>query len=78
MDMLILYIIGWIVAVGIGIVIGYDIRHKKAPVGTLRIDHSEPDEAPLLFLELSTDPRNIMYEKQVLLDVNTESYLSQK
>lgn len=77
MDMLILYIISWIIAVGIGIIIGGS-KHKKSPVGTLRIDHSEPDEAPLLFLELSTDPRNIMHEKQVLLDVSTESYLSQK
>lgn len=49
---------------------------KLKPVGTLRIDHSEPSEAPLLFLELSTDPRNIMREKQVILDVNPKSYLS--
>lgn len=53
-------------------------RTKTLPVGTLRIDHSEPDEAPLLFLELSTDPRYIMREKQVVLDISTESYLSQK
>jgi hypothetical protein len=77
MYMLILYIISWVVAVGFGFIIA-NTKHKKAPVGTLRIDHSEPDEAPLLFLELSTDPRNIMHEKQVLLDVSTESYLSQK
>lgn len=50
--------------------------NKLKPVGTIRIDHSEPNEAPLLFLELSTDPRNIMHEKQVVLDVNPKSYLS--
>ena len=51
---------------------------KKQPVGTLRIDNSEPGEAPLLFLELSTDPRYIMHEKQVVLNVNPKSYLSQE
>ena len=61
----------------LGLIIGLRKTEKKI-VGTLRIDHSEPDEAPLLFLELSTDPRFLMKEKQIILDVDTKSYLSQK
>ena len=71
------YIIAGIIIFIIGFILG-KIPKKINPVGTLRIDHSEPDEAPLLFLELSTDPRIFMCEKIVTLNVNTESYLSQK
>jgi hypothetical protein len=70
------YAVIWIIAFTVGVVLGKS--YKKKTIGTLRIDSSEPNEAPLLFLELSTDPRNIMHEKQVLVDVSTESYLSQK
>ena len=50
---------------------------REKPLGTLRIDTSDPDDGPYLFLELSCDPRLIMSQKTVLLKVNTESYLSQ-
>lgn len=70
-------ILSAVVAFVIGFIFGNRPK-RKIVVGTLRIDRSEPDEAPLLFLELSTDPRNLMREKQVLLDVSTESYLSQE
>lgn len=49
---------------------------KKQPVGTLHIDTSDLVDGPHLFLELSTDPRNIMHKKQVTLNVNTGSYVS--
>jgi hypothetical protein len=73
----VLYMLGLIAIFIIGVRIGWHISHDK-PVGTLRIDHSEPEEAPLMFLELATDPRSIMSKKQVVLDVSTESYLSHK
>lgn len=76
MDILIALILCWVIAFGIGYIVSKP--RKKEPIGTLRIDRSEPNEAPLLFLELSTDPRNIMNEKQIVLNVNTESYISQK
>ena len=75
MGILIGYIVCWVVAFMAGIIAAKTGRKK--PVGTLRIDNSEPDESPLLFLELSTDPRHLLKEKQVVLDVNTKSYLSQ-
>lgn len=51
--------------------------HKK-PVGTLRIDQSDPDEAPYLFLELGEDPRILMQKEYVMLKVNPKSYISHK
>lgn len=69
--------ISFIIAFILGAAIGAH-PNKKHPVGTLRIDRSDPEEAPYMFLELSTDPRNLMKEKQIVLDVNMENYLSQK
>lgn len=51
-------------------------RYKRRPVGTLRIDNSDPD-GPFLFLELITPLENVVSQKQVVVDVNTESYISQ-
>lgn len=51
---------------------------KQETVGTLRVDSSDPDDGPYMFLELKTDPGYVMKQKQVVLDVNTESYLTQK
>ena len=72
-------VIGYIIIGIIAFIMGFIVSNigKKKPIGTLRIDNSEPDEDPLLFLEIYTNPKNIMNEKQVLLDVNTKSYLSQ-
>lgn len=61
----------------IGFILGI-LRKKDKAVGTLRIDTSDPEDGPYLFLELSTDPRALMSRKTVILDVNTESYISQK
>ena len=61
-------------------IIGYDLamrKYSKKPIGTLRIDSSDPD-SPYLFLELETDPNIIKKEKYVLLKVDTKSYISQK
>lgn len=52
--------------------------YRRDSVGTLRIDSSDPDDGPYMFLELKTDPGYVMKQKQVVLDVNTESYLTQK
>lgn len=49
---------------------------KKDTVGALRVDTSDPD-GPYLFLELHTPVSEVMKQKQVTLDVNTQSYISQ-
>lgn len=62
-----------------GVGIGYILFHKnpKDPVGTLRIDTSDPD-GPYLFLELHTGVGEVMQHKQVTMNVSTENYISQK
>ena len=61
-----------------GYMLGYSFgSNKRKPIGTLRVDSSDPD-GPYLFLELETDPDFIKKEKYVLLKVDTKSYISQK
>lgn len=65
----------------VSFILGYilaKLYKKEKPVGTLRIDQSDPEDGPYLFLELSTDPRALMAKKTVIFDVNTESYITQK
>lgn len=50
---------------------------KQKPIGTLRVDSSDPD-GPYFFLELETHPEFIKKEKYVTLKVDTRSYVSQK
>lgn len=50
--------------------------HRENSVGTLRIDTSDPD-GPYLFLELHIPVNEVVKQKQVTLDVNTQSYISQ-
>lgn len=47
------------------------------PIGTLRIDTSDPD-GPFLFLELDKPVGDFYKESQVTLKVSTENYISPK
>lgn len=69
-------IIACIMSALIGFVIGVKYHHK--PVGTLRVDHSDPDDNPYLFLELSGDPKKLPNQKYITLKVNIENYISRK
>ena len=51
---------------------------KPKTVGTLRIDRSDPDEAPYIFLELKVNPEVLEHESYVNLRVSRENYISQK
>ena len=64
----------------LGIVIGGLVTafiFIQVSVGTLRIDRSDPNDVPYLFLELSTSPNEVGKKKYVMLKVSTENYLSQ-
>lgn len=66
----------------LGIVIGLIVSKITKPMklGTLVVDHSDPDE-PYLFLEIkdSSDwEKNISNEKKVLFDVEIRNYISHK
>lgn len=45
-------------------------------VGILRVDRSDPDDAPYLFLELSKDVRTVSGKKYVIFKVRNENYIS--
>lgn len=47
-------------------------------VGTLRIDSSDPESDPYIFLELNRGTGDVSRRKVVTLKVSTESYLSRK
>lgn len=74
--------ISYILILLLGILIGYVVTAictKKHPiVGTLRVDSSDPEDGPYLFLELAADPSYVMTEKYITLKVNPKSYISQE
>lgn len=62
----------------IGILIGMivsEIISRNDSIGTLRVDSSDPDDGPYLFLELSKDVNHIKRKKYIVLKVNTNSYI---
>lgn len=62
----------------IGIVIGCILSRfmPKKIVGTLRVDHSDPDSGPYLFLEIAHGGMDaIKKKKYVLFEVNLKSYI---
>lgn len=74
--LLVLFLIGYVV----GFILGYMTAKKKyfkEPIGTLRIDHSDPDDGPYLFLELSSDPGSIKHGETVAMKADCRSYISQ-
>lgn len=72
-------IIGVVLGVVIGCVIGRFVYRSK-PIGNLRIDTSDPDDGPYLFLELSSEstPNLLKLKKYVTLEVKAENYVSHK
>lgn len=62
----------------IGILIGVvltTIILRLLSVGSLRIDASDPDDNPYLFLELSKDIGEIYKKKYVMMKVNLKSFI---
>lgn len=65
----------------LGFVIGFlsaCIAVLRLKIGTLRVDQSDPEDEPYMFLELSKNMGDITNRKYVLLDVRHENYISQK
>ena len=65
-----------IVGIVIGIVFGRQVFRRNVVV-SLRVDQSDPDSGPYLFLELSHKGANAIYKKKyVVLKVNIKDYIS--
>lgn len=60
---------------GIAVVV---LIYRAYYVGTLRIDRSDPTEAPYMFLELDKGVGDISRKKNVILRVKNENYISHK
>lgn len=71
--MIIIYLLG----LSAGYVIS-DLILKSKVNGSLRVDNSDPDEPPYLFLELKESPEVLKRKKYVTLDVEVKNFISQK
>lgn len=54
------------------------IRYDRTITGVLRIDHSDPDEPPYLFVELKGDPSKLEHGRYVRFLVDKTNLVSQK
>ena len=66
---------------GIGILVGIvctTVATRTKSVGSLRIDTSDPDDGPYLFLELSKDIGEIYRKKYVMFKVSLKNFIPQK
>ena len=72
------FIIGIMIGFSIGLVFGRWRLHKEA-IGLLRIDQSDPDSGPYLFLEVSRQGMSAIYKKKyVVLKTEVKNYISQE
>lgn len=66
----------------IGLITGFifaEIRSCSKPIaGVLRIDNSDPEDGPYLFLELSTSPDKLEESSKVIFKVSHKNYISQE
>ena len=73
-SLMIVFVIGGIIGYGIA-----KIWSADRPVGTIRIDSSDPD-GPYLFLELESAVQieRLKHQKVAMVNVKNENYISQK
>ena len=71
-----------IIVLLIGVVIGMLVSRfifREKPVGSLRVDESDPDSGPYLFLELDRAGAEAIYKQRyVRLRVELKNYISHK
>lgn len=71
-----LFLIGLLFGVALSIVLIRGLYIRKSPIGALRVDHSDPDDGPYLFLELYPGGKEaIMTNRHVVLSVKIEDYI---
>ena len=71
-----------IIVLLIGVVIGMLVSRfifREKPVGSLRVDESDPDSGPYLFLESDRSGADAIYKQRyVRLRVELKNYISHK
>lgn len=68
------YVIVAVMCLMIGILIG-KILFRPKQFGDLRVDRSDPDDPPHLFLELDADISHIIQQEYVTFKVRAEDFL---
>lgn len=63
--------------VAVGLAVGVVITYRS-PVGKLRIDKSDHEDGPFMFLELSKSIDKIEDKSYIILKVKSESFFSHK
>jgi hypothetical protein len=66
---------------GIGILVGIvctTVATRTKSVGSLRVDTSDPEDGPYIFLELSKRIGDISSKKYVVLKVKLENFIPRK
>lgn len=71
-------IIAFVIGVFAGLFLAAFLFRRKPAIGALRVDTSDPQDGPYLFLELTENMDKVMKSRQVTLDVKLENYISQK
>jgi len=61
-------------AVLLGVLIGIAVSHRRS-VGYLRVDCSDPDSAPYLFIELNVPIARLLRSKTVRVKIKREDFL---
>lgn len=64
-----------------GVLLGVSISsivYRSYFVGNLRIDNSDPEDGPYMFLELEKGLGNISSKKHVILKVKLENFIPHK
>lgn len=67
------FIVWFVIGIVVGFVGGKVL--KKKPCGYLRVDHSDPSDPPLLFLELKTDLDYVRRQQEVTFEVKIEDFV---
>lgn len=75
MELYILLAMFLLLGIAIGMVVA-NLRYVRLKVGTLRVDRSDPDEPPYLFLELNKNVGDITSKPYVVLKVSDKNYIS--
>lgn len=70
-----------VIAFGFGFMVGFFILYITfclKSVGSLRIDRSDSEDKPYLFLELYKNIECILNKKYVTLKINTKNFIPRK
>lgn len=67
----------FVLGTAFGSIIMWFVKKPQKPMGTLRIDNSDPFDGPHMFLEVHTTLDRFVHRRFVTFEVNQENFNSQ-